>query len=123
LTVTRDGEAVTTLQPYLGAFGHLVALREGDMAYLHVHPEGDEPTAGELSGPDIEFAAEAPTPGRYLLYLDFKVDGEVNTAGFVVSTDSTASPAAPHGEPEEPAPASEGGTDSNAEADDGHGDH
>ncbi|PRC60084.1 heavy metal-binding domain-containing protein, partial [Mycobacterium sp. ITM-2017-0098] len=41
--LTRDGEPVTTLQPYLGAYGHLVALREGDLAYLHVHPEGTEP--------------------------------------------------------------------------------
>jgi hypothetical protein len=122
-TVVRGGEAVTNLQPYLGAFGHLVALREGDMAYLHVHPEGDEPAAGELSGQDIEFAAKAPTPGRYLLYLDFKIDGQVHTARFVVDTGSMAAPAAPHGEPEEPAPASEGGTDSNAEADDGHDDH
>ncbi|MGZ5404168.1 MAG: hypothetical protein ACXWDL_05925, partial [Nocardioides sp.] len=36
LTVTRDGEPVTDLQPHLGAFGHLVVLREGDLAYLHV---------------------------------------------------------------------------------------
>ena len=42
-TVTRDGTPVTTLQPYLGAAGHLVALRVGDLAYLHVHPM-DEPT-------------------------------------------------------------------------------
>ena len=40
LTVSRDGEPVTDLQPYLGAYGHLVALREGDLAYLHVHPDG-----------------------------------------------------------------------------------
>lgn len=26
MTITRDGEPVTTLEPYLGAFGHLVAL-------------------------------------------------------------------------------------------------
>ena len=38
VTVTRDGEPVTDLQPYLGAFGHLVAIRDGDLAYLHVHP-------------------------------------------------------------------------------------
>ena len=38
LTVTRDGAPVTDLQPYLGAYGHLVALRGGDLAYLHVHP-------------------------------------------------------------------------------------
>ncbi|MBC6496679.1 heavy-metal-associated domain-containing protein [Microbacterium sp. 4-7] len=84
LAVTRDGEPVTELEPYLGAFGHLVALREGDLAYLHVHAEGDEPEAGETSGPEIAFAAEAPTAGRYLLYLDFQVDGQVYTAEFVL---------------------------------------
>jgi hypothetical protein len=102
-TVTRDGEPVTTLEPYLGAYGHLVALRDGDLAYLHVHPEGDEPEPGSTSGPDVEFLNEAPTPGRYLLYLDFKVDGEVRTAEFVL--DTGAAPAAdeptdePAGEP------------------------
>jgi hypothetical protein len=84
LSVTRDGQPVTTLQPYLGAFGHLVALREGDLAYLHVHPDGEEPTAGQTSGPDILFMTEVPTPGRYLLYLDFQVDGKVHSAPFVV---------------------------------------
>jgi hypothetical protein len=84
LTVTKDGAPVTALEPYLGAFGHLVALRDGDLAYLHVHAMGDEPEAGETSGPEIEFAAEAPTAGRYFLYLDFQVDGQVHTAEFVV---------------------------------------
>ena len=74
-SVTRDGEPVTVLEPYLGAFGHLVALRDGDLAYLHVHAEGADPEAGQTTGPDIAFAAEAPTAGRYLLYLDFQVDG------------------------------------------------
>ncbi|MDN3445684.1 heavy-metal-associated domain-containing protein [Microbacterium sp. APC 3901] len=83
-TVTRDGRPVTSLEPYLGAFGHLVALRDGDLAYLHVHAAGDEPAAEETSGPEIAFAAEAPTAGRYLLYLDFQVDGTVHTAEFVL---------------------------------------
>ena len=39
-SVTRDGRAVET-EPYLGARGHLVALREGDLAFLHVHPDED----------------------------------------------------------------------------------
>ena len=81
-TVTRDGQPVTTLQPYLGAYGHLVALRAGDLAYLHVHPMND-PT-GE-SGPEIAFMAEIPTPGRYLLYLDFQIDGQVHTATFTTT--------------------------------------
>lgn len=84
INVTRDGAPVTTLEPYLGAFGHLVALREGDLAFLHVHAEGDEPKAGETAGPQIVFYAEAPTAGRYFLYLDFQVDGEVHTAEFVL---------------------------------------
>ena len=86
VNITRDGEPVTALEPYLGAFGHLVALRDGDLAYLHVHPHGDAPEAGETSGPEIVFEATAPTEGRYLLFLDFQVDGEVHTAPLVADT-------------------------------------
>ncbi|WP_413320313.1 heavy-metal-associated domain-containing protein [Agrococcus sp. 1P02AA] len=101
LEVTRDGEAVTTMQPYLGAFGHLVALRDGDLAYLHVHPEGAEPEPGQSSGPTVEFATEAPTAGRYLLYFDFQVDGEVHTASFVVTASGSATGDAPQQAPGE----------------------
>ena len=90
LSVERDGRPVAELEPYLGAFGHLVALREGDLAFLHVHPEGEEPEAGSTGGPEIAFAANAPTPGRYLLYLDFQVDGQVHTAEFVVDASAGA---------------------------------
>ncbi len=84
LVVTRDGDAVADLEPYLGAFGHLVALRQGDLAYLHVHPRAEEPQAEGTFGPEIAFEASAPTPGRYLLFLDFKVDGQVRTAALVL---------------------------------------
>ncbi len=87
ISISRDGTPVTAIEPYLGAFGHLVALREGDLAYLHVHAEGDDPHPGDTAGPDIAFAAEAPTAGRYLLYLDFKVDGTVHTAEFVLDAE------------------------------------
>jgi hypothetical protein len=92
-TVTRDGEAIA-VEDYLGAKGHLVALREGDMAYLHVHPveagheakpeeaehrgSGTEGSAGEL----IRFATEFPSDGRYGLFLQFKHQGKVRTAAF-----------------------------------------
>ena len=86
-TITRAGQPVTDVQPYLGNYGHLVILREGDLAYLHTQPLGAEAgpsEAGSLSGPQISFMAEPPTPGRYRLYLDFQVDGHVHTAQFVV---------------------------------------
>ena len=89
ISVTRDGQPVTTLEPYLGAYGHLVALRAGDLAYLHVHPEGAEPVTGQTSGPDVQFATTAPTSGRYHLYFDFQVDGTVHTAQFTLDTADT----------------------------------
>ncbi|WP_243228390.1 heavy-metal-associated domain-containing protein [Microbacterium sp. CIAB417] len=104
IEVTRDGEPVTTLEPYLGAFGHLVALREGDLAYLHVHAHGEEPQPDDLAGPTVAFTAEVPSAGRYLLYLDFQVDGEVRTAQFVL--DAAASASVPG---EEPADGDHGG--------------
>ncbi|QIK74772.1 hypothetical protein [Nocardioides piscis] len=77
--VEKDGEPVTDLQPYLGAYGHLVALRGGDLAYLHVHPGGStEP------GPEVTFYAAVPSDGTYHLYLDFQHDGVVRTAAFTV---------------------------------------
>lgn len=77
--VARDGEPVTDLEPYLGAFGHLVALRAGDLAYLHVHPEEGGP------GPDVPFVAEVPSGGDFHLYFDFQHDGVVRTAEFFVA--------------------------------------
>lgn len=77
--VEKDGRPVDGLQPYLGADGHLVALREGDLAFLHVHPEEEHGAPNE-----IVFEAEFPTPGRYRLYLQFKYDDVVRTAEFTV---------------------------------------
>jgi hypothetical protein len=70
-SITRDGEPVRT-EPYLGAGGHLVALREGDLAFLHVHPSDDA----------VSFAATFPSTGRYRLFLQFKHEGRVQTVAF-----------------------------------------
>jgi hypothetical protein len=71
--ITRDGVPVET-EPYLGAGGHLVALREGDLAFLHVHP--DEHRDG------VAFETTFPTAGRYRLFLQFKHEGRVRTVAF-----------------------------------------
>lgn len=76
LTVDRGGPVV--LQPYLGANGHLVALRDGDLAYLHVHPRS-------AAGSTVGFDAEVPSTGTYRLFFDFQVDGVVRTADFTVA--------------------------------------
>ena len=71
-TVTRDGAPVA-IQDYLGAKGHLVALRQGDLAFLHVHPDENS----------LKFMATFPTAGSYRLFLQFKTDdGRLHTAAF-----------------------------------------
>lgn len=97
MTITRDGRPVTGIEPYLGAFGHLVALREGDLAFLHAHPRTQASSSGTTSGPRIAFETTAPTEGRYLLYLDFQVDGQVRTASLVLDA---AAPSSGTGESE-----------------------
>lgn len=84
LSVSRDGRPVTDLQPYLAAYGHLVVLRAGDLAYLHVHPAGSLGDGTTTAGPQVEFYATAPSPGRYRLYLDFQHQGTVRTAELTV---------------------------------------
>jgi hypothetical protein len=91
LKVSRDGRPVTDLQPYLGSYGHLVALRDGDLAYLHVHPDGEPGDGRTAAGPEVTFYAEVPSAGNYRLYLDFQHDGRVRTAEFTV--DAAGSPA------------------------------
>ncbi|MFE4537317.1 hypothetical protein ACFRKB_19895 [Streptomyces scopuliridis] len=101
LKVTKAGRPVTDLQPYLGAYGHLVALRSGDLAYLHVHPNG-APGDGETEpGPDVSFTATAPSAGTYRLFLDFKHNGTVRTAAFTVTAGTApAGNATPTGSPD-----------------------
>ncbi|SDT80946.1 hypothetical protein [Actinoplanes derwentensis] len=95
LSVSKAGSPVTDLEPYLGAYGHLVALRAGDLAYLHVHPD-DTTTAG----PGIVFHADVPSAGDYRLYLDFQHGGTVHTAEFTATAGSP--PVAPSSSPEVP---------------------
>jgi hypothetical protein len=93
--VARDGQSVE-LQDHLAAKGHLVALREGDLAYVHTHPGGgggghgrkDAGHGGAHAGhgatPDgaVPFETAFPSRGRYRLFFQFKHEGRVHTAAF-----------------------------------------
>jgi hypothetical protein len=73
-TISRNGRPVA-VEPYLGASGHLVALRAGDLAYLHVHPLEGGADAGRIA-----FATTYPSAGSYRLFLQFRHAGRVHTA-------------------------------------------
>ncbi|EEP75208.1 secreted protein [Micromonospora sp. ATCC 39149] len=77
--VSRAGSPVSPrLERYLGAYGHLVVVREGDLGYLHVHPEQ------ELIDGAARFRLTAPGPSRYRAFFDFQVEGKVYTAEFTM---------------------------------------
>lgn len=77
--VTHDGRPVSDLQPYLGAKGHLVALREGDLAYLHVHPD-----EAKVASDEIQFMSTFPTAGRYRPFLQFRRGQKVRTVAYTL---------------------------------------
>ena len=74
---SADGGAVTGLEPYLGQTAHLVAVRQGDLAYTHLHPSSD------MSGMFM-FGDGISEPGTYRMFLQFGRNGEVLTVPFTV---------------------------------------
>lgn len=87
VTVTKNGVPVADLEPHLSAFGHLVALRQSDLAYVHAHPDsGPPPGPSDRAGPGMAFTVQVPSAGSYRLFLDFRHGGTVHTAEFTVST-------------------------------------
>ncbi|MFI7220265.1 copper resistance protein CopC [Micromonospora maritima] len=76
--VNRAGGGEVALQRYLAAYGHLVVIREGDLGYVHVHPEP------ELVNGAVSFWLTAPGAGRYAAFFDFQVGGTVHTAQYTM---------------------------------------
>lgn len=86
--ITKRGKPVSDLQPYLGAFGHMVVLRAGDLAYAHVHPDAD--AASGKAGPDVLFHAEIPSDDLYRIFVEFRHGDVVRTAVFTMPATNSA---------------------------------
>ncbi|MGB0093662.1 MAG: hypothetical protein WBP81_14175 [Solirubrobacteraceae bacterium] len=65
------------LEPYLGSYGHLVALHAPELSYSHVHPISADPANGAIT-----FNTELPQRGTYRLFLQFRAAGRVHTVAF-----------------------------------------
>ncbi|MBI1895217.1 MAG: hypothetical protein HYZ57_04410 [Acidobacteria bacterium] len=66
------------LEPYLGAWGHMLAASADLIDLLHLHP------AWEEKGPVVQFNAIFPRPGLYRVWVQFQRQGRVNTFAFTV---------------------------------------
>lgn len=82
-TLLEAGKPVTltfklpdaSVEPYLGAMGHVVILDETAEKFIHVHPINDSETI---------FETQFNQPGIYKLWGEFKIDGDVFVYPFVV---------------------------------------
>lgn len=69
------------LQPYLGAWGHMLAVSEDLIDMMHLHPF-------LLTGSTVQFNAIFPRPGLYKIWTQFQRLSVVNTIVFTVSVHS-----------------------------------
>ncbi len=78
----QNSKPVTDLEPYLGALGHSVILREDNLDFIHAHPMEDvtAPQTGK-----VDFMVDFPEAGRYKVFTQFQRGGKVFTTDFVVS--------------------------------------
>lgn len=110
--VSKGGKPVTNLKNYLGALGHMVIISDDREEFLHAHPEEHAHTDAEIkdashthgvkgtmthvakgamaqgantNGPHVSFMTLFPKAGKYKIWVQFNVDGNVRTAQFVVS--------------------------------------
>lgn len=80
----QTGQPYEDLDPYLGAFGHLVVLSEDGETYLHVHPIQEVLGSTSNGGPIVRFHAGFEQKGLYKLFLQFNHAGKVRLATFIV---------------------------------------
>lgn len=77
-----NGKPVTDLQPYLGALGHSVILREGNLDFIHAHPMED---VSATQNGAVDFMVNFPEAGKYKVFTQFQRDGKVITTNFVLT--------------------------------------
>ncbi len=91
----QAGKPVTTLQPVMGAFAHIVGFSEDLRTIAHIHPMGPEPeTQQERGGPTLSFHLEPKKAGFLKLFVQTRIGNQDLFAplGVNVSPESIAAP-------------------------------
>jgi hypothetical protein len=90
-TLTRHGQPVTDLEPFLGVQGHLIVIHRDRTVFIHSHPLENQPSAGAGS---VQFNVVFERPGAYKAWGQFQRQGKVLTVPFVIEVAATP-PATP----------------------------
>jgi heavy metal-binding protein len=83
---SATGQPVEDLEPYLGAFGHMLILNEPMTDYVHSHPtpRPENEVSRGTGGPSVEFEGYLPRAGLYRSWAQFQRRGRVVTIPFTV---------------------------------------
>jgi hypothetical protein len=89
MTITvraANGQPVTTLEPVLQAFSHLVGFYDDFKSVVHLHPTGGDILDPALrGGPTLGFMMYAPRPGFLRLYCQVSIGGKMLFAPFGIN--------------------------------------
>lgn len=95
LSDAQTGANINDLQPYLGAWGHVLFVRKAGDQVIHAHPKEENPApqspwvhSHALPGPSpaaIETISGFKAPGLYKVWLQVQRNGSVLTFPFVLS--------------------------------------
>jgi YHS domain-containing protein len=111
----RDGKPVTDMQPFIGAMGHMIAIRSDATHCVHVHvihgvAPGSyaasmlpvmqvasqvkvSPEMVTLTGPVFSFKLTLPAPGAYRIWAQFMRHNQVVTVPYTVRAEPEGSAA------------------------------
>jgi hypothetical protein len=76
--ISKDGEPVAEVTPYLGASGHMVGFEQASLTFVHLHPN-----EGFADG-TLTFTAPPMEHGFYSFFLQVDVGGELQLFNFIV---------------------------------------
>jgi len=88
LRSTAGGSAITDLEPYLGALGHLILIHQDGLTFVHSHPDERALEVGRNGA--VPFLVRFPKPGLYRGWAQFKRNGHVLTADFILEAGGPA---------------------------------
>ena len=80
------GEAVTALEPFMGAYAHVVGFYDDYRTIAHLHPTGEEPKTGDDRGTSpLSFQFKPEHAGFVKLFMQISVDGKIHVLPFGVT--------------------------------------
>jgi|GEM_PF-865294 hypothetical protein len=80
------GEAVTGLEPLMGAYAHVVGFYDDNRTIAHMHPMGAEPKASDDRGQSpIKVHFKPERDGFVKLYMQIQLEGKIHVFPFGVT--------------------------------------